>query len=72
MQNAKQAECAAGENQLASEEPWRGKHRGRKRGRVRAGGELGRQEGLSAAGDAAVSAYLAFSGTKQVMLRTQR
>lgn len=37
-----------------------------------AGGELGRQEGLSAAGDAAVSAYLAFSWTKQVMLRTQR
>ena len=37
-----------------------------------AGGELGGQEGLSAAGDAAVSAYLAFSQTKQVMLRIQR
>ena len=71
VQNAKQGECAAGENHLTSEEPWRGKHRGRKHGRGRAGGELGKQEGLSRVSNAAVSAYLAFSRTKQVMLRTQ-
>lgn len=71
MQNAKQGECAAGENHLTSEQPWRGKRRSRKCGWGGAGGELGRQEGLSPVGDAAVSACLAFSRTKQVMLRTQ-